>query len=147
MAKKSQIILMDGKERALKSLFYGENSAFGYLAIGYVSEDNGFEDPDGNTGAEEIGFNELEETNNYTRIPLELHSDPVDKDPDTGKVLVKFTATLNENNITESQKINQIAVVDSATIGADTHIYSATTFPTFTKTRESAITFVLGFRL
>lgn len=147
MAKKGQVIFMDGKERALKALFTGDNSVFGYLAIGYVSEDNGFEDPDANNSASSSGFNELEETNGYHRIALSLHSDPVDKDPDTGKVLVKFTATLDENNLTESQNINQIAVVDSGTIGADTHFYSATTFPTFTKTRESSITFVIGFRL
>lgn len=147
MAKKGQIIFMDGKERALKALFTGDNCAFGYLAVGYMAEDNGFEDPDGNNDASESGFNELEDTNNYKRIPLTLYSDPVEKDGDTGKVLVKFTATLDENNLTDSQAINQIAVVDSATIGADTHVYSATTFPTFIKTRESAITFVIGFRL
>ena len=143
--KKSQIIFMSGKEQALKALFSGPNSAFGYLAIGYASEDNGFLDPD-KTDVSESGFQELTEVSSYQRIPLTL-SGSTDKDEDTGKVLVKFSATLKETNITSSQNINQIAVVDSANIGADTKIYSATTFPTFTKTEESSITFVIGFRL
>lgn len=141
---------MKGKEKALKSLFSGDSAAFGYLAIGYEreKENNGFEDPDRNDGASETGFKELEQLNNYHRIPLQLHTDnPVDTDEDTGKVLVKFSATLDSNNLTDAQDINQIAVVDSGTIGADTEIYSATTFPTFTKTKDSSITFVIGFRL
>ena len=149
MVKKSQVIFMKGKEKALKALFSLDNPSFGYLAIGYVSQDdNGFEDPDSNDGASTSGFNELEETNNYHRVQLKLHStSPVEKDPDTGKVLVKFEATLDENNIKEPQKINQFAIVDSANIEADYTIYSATTFPVFTKTVSSAITFVVGFRL
>lgn len=146
MAKKSQIIFMDGKEIALNSLFTGDNCPFGYLAIGYTPEDNGFEEPDGQTAN---GFNELEETNGYQRIALQPHSETAQKDSSTGKVLVKFTATLDTNNIKKTQAINQIAVVDSqSSIGsADTKFYSATTFPTFMKTQDSSITFVIGFRL
>lgn len=151
MTKKSQVIFMSGKEKALKALFSNSQGTaiFGYLAIGYgIDEENGFEDPDANNTATESGFKELPETNDYHRIPLSLHSDPVEKDGDTGKVLVKFTATLDENNIKQPQNINQIAVVDNAKIlGADTKIYSATTFPTFQKTQDSSITFVIGFRL
>lgn len=148
MAKKSQVIFMSGKEKALTELFAGDNPVFGYLAIGNTSEENGFEDPGLNNNIIDTGFQELEETNGYTRIQLKLHTDnPVTTDEDTGKVLVKFSATLDENNIQNPQEINQIAVVDSGTIGADTKIYSATTFPTFTKTKDSSITFVIGFRL
>ena len=148
MAKKGQVIFMDGKEIALKKLFNGNDGAFGYLAIGYAATDNGFEDPKASGQGTESGFQELEDINGYHRIQLSLYeTDPVDKDPDTGKVLVKFTATLDTENITQSQNINQIAVVDNASIGADTKMYSATTFPTFTKTGDSAITFVIGFRL
>jgi len=148
MAKKSQIIFMSGKEKALTELFAGDNPIFGYLAIGFASTENGFEDPGVNGEIQETGFYELEQTNGYNRIPLQLHSDnPVTVDEDTGKVLVKFSATLDENNIQNATNINQIAVVDSGTIGADTKIYSATTFPTFEKTQDSSITFVIGFRL
>lgn len=146
MAKKSQIIFMDGKERALQALFDGEDSVFGYLAIGFAEIDNGFEDI--TEEQTDNGFHELQFTNNYERIPLNATSDPIEKDPETGKVLAKFAATLDEGNITVAQKINQIAVVDSKTVGdADTKYYSATTFPTFTKNQDSSITFVIGFRL
>lgn len=144
MTKKSQIIFMNGKEKALKSLFYGENCPFGYLAIGYAENDNGFEEPNSDT---ESGFKEIQKANGYERIPLELYPEEADKDEDTGKVLVKFQATLPTTNITSSQDINQIAIVDNKNISEDTSIYSATTFPTFTKTAESSITFVVGFRL
>ena len=149
--KSSQVIFMDGKEIALKKLFDGKNGGvFGYLAIGYANTDNGFIDPKRGSSNEQNtsnGFNEVTESQGYHRIPLELYAtDPVDKDKDTGKVLVKFTATLDTENIQQSQPINQIAVVDNATIGADTKIYSASTFQTFVKTGESSITFIIGFR-
>ena len=152
MVKSSQIIFMEGKEIALKKLFNGSDGGiFGYLAVGYDSEsDIGFTDPQIDDSASSTGnFKELDEaTLEYERIPLSLYeTEPVDKDTSTGKVLVKFKATLDTSNITKSQNINQIAVVDNKTIGADTKIYSATTFPTFTKTNNTAITFVIGFRL
>ena len=141
MVKSSQIIFMDGKEEALKKLFDGKNDGvFGYLAIGYYDEnDNGFESVD--------DFKELEDTNGYHRIELSLSSDPVQKDESTGKVLVKFTGTLDSENIQQSQAINQLAIVDTKSIGANTNYYSASTFKTFTKTSESSITFVIGFRI
>ena len=149
MTKQNQLIFMEGKKKALERLFSGgENSVFGYLAVGYSSQDNGFEDPDAEESVESNGFNELEETNGYERIPLQLQPNGVDEDSSTGKVLVRFSATLTEDIIKSSQEINQIAVVDSKDVRAsDTKYYSATTFPTFTKSSESAITFVIGFRL
>lgn len=147
MAKKSQIIFMDGKEQALRLLFNKDiENSFGYLAVGFAETDNGFEDPRASSDPIENGFNELN-ISSYRRVSLEPHTDEPEKDPDTGKVLVKFTATLDETNITEPQSINQIAIVDSAEVGADTNYYSATTFQTFTKTAESSITFVVGFKL
>lgn len=140
---KSQIIFMDGKEKALKSIFTNEqNFSFGYLAVGYSAENTGFQEP---SETSTNGFNELQNSD-YYRVPLQVY-DSTEKDPDTGKVLVKFTATLDQNNIKVSQSINQIAIVDSATIGNDTHYYAATTFAKFTKSEESSITFVIGFRL
>ena len=146
MATKSQVIFMGGKELALKALFTEPN--FCYLAIGYASEGNGFEDT-GSAKLEEIsGFQELEEINSYERIKLEVDtSSPVETDPDTGKVLVKFIATLPTSNIEQEQPINQLAIVDSKDINAETNVYSATTFPKFIKTKDSSITFVIGFRL
>ena len=145
MTKKNQIIFIDGKIKALNTLFSEKN--FGYLAIGYAESDNGFEDP--KTSDTEIpnGFSELTRSD-YERIKLQPSSDEPQIDTDTGKVLVKFEAILSENNIIESQQINQIAVVDNANANsADTTYYSATTFPSFTKTNETSITFVIGFRL
>lgn len=150
MTKQNQLIFMEGKKKALERLFSGgENSVFGYLAIGYSSQDNGFEDPDAEGNVESNGFNELEAVNGYNeRIPLQLQPNGVDEDSSTGKVLVRFFATLTEDIIKSSQEINQIAVVDSKDVRAsNTKYYSATTFPTFTKSSESAITFVIGFRL
>lgn len=161
MTKKNQIIFMDGKEEALKSLFgSGSNSAFPYLAIGYnPSQDNGFEDfsaseeegAQATYGVYGNGFFELEETNGYTsRILLEDYpTDSVNKDESTGKVLKKFQATLNEDVLATATNINQIAIVNTATVGdvANTKFYSATTFKTFAKSSESTITFVIGFRL
>lgn len=148
MVKKSQIIFMDGKEEALNRLFTGDDCPFGYLAVGYVGEENGFDDPAAYTEATPNGFVELEDTNGYKRIQLKPHSEASEKDPTTGKVLVKFTATLDTDNIKQNQSINQIAVVDSKDVkAAETKYYSATTFPTFVKNQDSSITFVIGFRL
>lgn len=151
MVKKSQIIFMKGKEEALNRLFNGEQSVFGYLAVGYVANDNGFEDSleeqDGSSN--QYGFVEIDqsEISSYKRVPLQSMNETT-YDESTGKVLVKFQATLNVDNIQTSQPINQIAIVDTATPNdAGTKFYSATTFQTFNKTAESSITFVLGFRL
>lgn len=145
MEKTNQIIFMDGKETALKKLFGETDSPFGYLAVGYAEADNGFREP---TTEQNNGFNEISATNlSYERIKLTAVSDGTTKDPDTGKVLVKFQATLNNDNINSHQNINQIAVVDRKDISEDTKYYCATTFPTFTKSDESSITFVIGFRL
>lgn len=147
MAKQSQIIFMNGKEKALKTLF--SESTFGWLAVGYEPTDNGFEDPSINTEISNSGFNELEEANGYTRAKLYLDEEsPVSKDDSSGKVLVKFKATFDETNIMGNQNINQIAIVDNSTPGyADTNFYAATTFPTFQKSQDSSITFIVGFRL
>lgn len=139
---KSQIIFMDGKERALKSLFTTESFNFSYLAVGYSGENNGFQEPESESSSN--GFNELQNSD-YYRVPLSLYGTP-EKDPDTGKVLVRFAATLNEDNIKIAQSINQIAIVDSATID-NTHYYAAATFADFTKSEKSSITFIVGFRL
>lgn len=148
MVKQSQVIFVNGKEKALKNLFGGENCPFGYLAVGYVESENGFTDEEGNDEIAETGFVELEPTNNYQRMELKIDSaSPVEKDYQTGKVLVRFTATMDTENVSTPQQINQIAVVDRKDIDVETQIYSATTFETFNKSSESSITFVIGFRL
>ena len=149
MVKKSQIIFMEGKEKALDALFGDENATFGYLAIGFqdTSGQNGFEDPLAvQNNSTPNGFMEIQQES-YKRIKLEKVTDGVVRDPDSGKVLRKYQAVLENSNITQSQDINQIAVVDNQNIDAETTIYSATTFQTFNKTNESSITFVIGFRI
>lgn len=141
MGKKSQMFFTSGKEKALKEIFTGESPTFGYIALGYVQDasTNGFES--------ESDFQELEDVN-YERLPISLDTtSTTEVDTDTGKVLVKFTATLPNSIILDQKSINQIAVVDNKNIGANTTIYCATTFPTFTKTQDSSITFILGFRI
>lgn len=146
MTKQSQIIFVDGKEKALESLFSGDGSPFGFLAIGYAEQDNGFEEANAEQNKTN-GFSEISSVNGYERIALTPSEEAPDKDVDTGKVLVKFKATLPNENISVNQNINQIAVVDRQDISNDTVFYCATTFPTFTKSIESSITFVIGFRL
>lgn len=141
MTRSNQIIFLDGKEAALKKIF---SEHFGYLALGYDPEELGFqESTDGDI--ESKGFLELTEgVNNYQRIELRFLS--AERDPDTQKVLVKFKADLPTGNIT-GQRINQMAIVDTANTDAKTTYFSATTFPTFNKTSNSSISFVIGMRL
>lgn len=150
MTKKSQIIFMEGKEKALDALFGNDDATFGYLAIGCKNEtdsQNGFEDPlVTQNDSTAIGFNEIQQES-YHRIKLQKVANGVERDPDSGKVLKKYQAVLDNENITQSQDINQIAVVDNQNTSSTTTIYSATTFQTFNKTNESSITFVIGFRL
>lgn len=142
---KSQIIFSKGKETAMKYLF--GTDGFGYLAIGYDSNNEGFEDI---TDTQQTGgFVEISGDESYQRIPLEYMPEGTTFEQDTEKVLVKFKATLDYENIQNGQNINQIAIVNnSATDSAqvDTDFYAATTFPTFVKNSLTSITFVIGFR-
>ena len=141
MATLSKIIFTDGKEIAMKSLFDSNlTDSFPYLALGYLSG-GGFTD---SQDTPDNGFVEIDEST-YKRI--ELHYKDTEKDDSTGKVTVTFTAELDYSNIEETRPINQIAVVNSGTPhDANTKFYSATTFPTFQKHSQNAMTFVIGFR-
>lgn len=141
--KTNQIIFLKGKEAALKKMFNESN--FGYLAIGYDPEDLGFEETE-DSDITSKGFLELTQgIDGYERIDLEYYSSEVD--PDTQKALVKFKAELKTTNIT-GHRINQMAIVDNKTgTSAETTYFSATTFPTFNKTENSSITFIIGMRL
>lgn len=143
--KQDQIIFLNGKEIALRELF---SKTFGYLAVGYSESNNGFQNPDTDTG--DTGFHEISTTTDdptYMRIPLVPYGQPV-KDKSNGKVLYKFTADLDIDNITRSVNINQFAIVNTATAGdVNTKIYAASTFTDFQKDDTIAITFVVGFRL
>jgi len=145
MTKQDQIIFLDGKEIALQSLF---SKTFGYLAIGYAETNDGFQNPTTDTGA--TGFHEISQTTDdptYMRIPLTPYGDTV-KDASSGKVLCKFTADLDIDNIQKNIPINQFAIVNTATAGdVNTKIYAASTFTEFDKDDSIAITFVIGFRL
>lgn len=141
--KQDQMIFLDGKEKALKSLF---SDTFGYLAIGYSETNDGFVNP---TSGTNTGFNEISKNVDptYERIPLVPYGDTI-KDTSNGKVLCKFTADLDIENIQRNIPINQFAVVNTNTVGdVNTKIYGASTFTTFTKDNSIAITFVIGFRL
>lgn len=143
MATLSKIIFTDGKELAMQRLFdnsYTEAETFPYLALGY-SNGGGFVD---SQDTPDNGFIEIDEST-YERI--ELHYKDTEKDDSTGKVTVTFSAELDYSNITETRPINQIAVVNSGVAhDGQTKFYSATTFPTFQKHAQNAMTFVIGFR-
>ena len=143
--RKDQIVFLDGKEEAMRTLFSSEH--FGYLAIGYTNPNNGFINPE--TDTDDIGFHEISQTTDdatYLRIPLTPYGEAI-KDLDNGKVLCKFSADLDIDNIQRNTPINQYAIVNSATPGdVNTRVYAASTFPTFTKNNKIAITFVVGFR-
>lgn len=139
----NQIIFMEGKELSLKQLFTGETPIFGYLAIGYDPDKAGFINPTDETT--ENGFKEIDSDSTYARIPLNLFD--IEKDKDTGKVLCKFTADLDVDNIQNEQTINQFAIVDSSEEGdVNTIYYAASMFEDIIKNDKLAITFVVGFR-
>lgn len=145
MARQDQLIFLEGKELALHSLF---TKTFPFLAIGYNNPNTGFINPDTDTG--DKGFHEISQTSDdptYMRVPLVPYGEPV-KDKSNGKVLYKFTADLDIDNIQRNIPINQFAIVNSRTVGdVNTKIYAASTFTEFTKDDTIAITFVIGFRL
>lgn len=147
MVKQDQIIFLDGKEKALKTLFSQNQGCFGYLAIGSSeTTQNGFENPENTT--DETGFHEISQINDdatYTRIPLVPFGN-TQKDMETGKVLCKFTADLDIDNIQSDININQFAVVDTSDVNAPTTYYAAATFANIPKNNELAVTFVIGFR-
>lgn len=148
MTNSSQLIFLKGKEQALKTLFNSDN--FGYLAIGFDAEDKGFTDEANKTIAE-LGFKEIDgntESTYQEKGRLKLVYKDTQWDWDNSQVLVRFTATLPADEITSGQNINQMAVVNNATANAaDTVFYSATSFPVFSKTASSSITFIIGFKM
>lgn len=143
--RRDQIVFLDGKEIGIRTLFNENN--FGYLAVGYAEPQEGFINPV--TDTDDNGFHEISQTTDdatYMRIPLTPYGDAI-KDFDNGKVLCKFAADLDIDNIQRNTPINQYAIVNSATVGdVNTKIYAASTFPTFQKNNKIAITFVVGFR-
>lgn len=157
MTKTAQLIFAKGKAMALDSLFVGDNAPFGYLAVGYVNEnENGFEDPlEDSTltnNANPEGFDEIDATTyGYYRVPLTLvdaeNYTNINYNPNTKKVTRTYQATLDTGNISGT-KINQIAIVNSGdATQAETDIYSATTFNSFYKNKQSSITFRISFTL
>lgn len=145
IVKQDQIIFIDGKESAMRALFSEKN--FGYLAIGSTeTNENGFYNPE--SDEDDNGFHEISQIDDdatYMRVPLVPFGD-AQKDYDTGKVLCKFTADLDIDNIQSDVPINQFAIVDTSDVNAPTTLYSAATFTTIPKNNELAITFVIGFR-
>lgn len=131
LEKQQQIIFSKGKEHALESLF---TSIFPYLALGYIDEDNGF------TNSEE-DFKEIDKTQHptYKRVPISYSTST--SDIDTGVVSVEFIANIDIDNIEDDVNINQFAICDCAE--GNTIFYAASTFPTYTKNGQMAITFVL----
>ena len=144
--KKNNIIFMAGKEKALEKIFNSSN--FGYLAVGYyanASDTNGFINPDSEENLLDNGFFEIStgQSTTYNRVPLSLHS-IIDKDVANGKITAKFTAELDLDNIVEDIPINQIAIVDSSTVGdASTTFFAASVTEEFYKNEKLALVFVI----
>lgn len=157
MAKYNQLVFIKGKEKALDALFVGgsdETSStpaiFGYLALGYNpnTDANGFEDPDGESEnvAENGGFQEIVDAENYERIELKPVSENPVIDAQNGQIIKKYEAELPASNTT-NQYINQFAICDTKTISNETIFYSAAAFNTFLKTSDTSITFIVGFKI
>lgn len=156
MTKTSQKIFAKGKAMALDSLFVGNDAPFGYLAVGYSEENDGFDDPIENTsissssnysGFKEIDFTQYE----YERVPLTLVDAAdftnINYNSSTQTVTRTYQATLETGNI-KGTNINQIAIVSNdGQSEAETDFYSATTFATFYKNDQSSITFRISFTL
>lgn len=143
--KRNNIIFMAGKEKALQKFFDSNN--FGYLAVGYNSstDTNGFINPDSEQSVFENGFMEISrgESSTYTRVPLHFES-IIDKDDDNGKITAKLTAELGLDNIVEDLPINQIAIVDTDSVGdASTTFFAAAVTEEFYKNEQLALVFVI----
>lgn len=139
--KQNNIIFMEGKEKAIQSIF----DTFKYLAVGYnkTNDTNGFSniDPDDETSTN--GFQEISisEDSTYERVPLNFHS-ITNRDEDSGKITAKFTAELDLDNIINNIKINQIAIVDSEDVqSASTTFFAAAVTEEFTKSEKLALVF------
>lgn len=143
--KQDNIVFIEGKEKGLQTLFSTQN--FGYLAVGRNTENdtNGFINVDGTDSTITNGFHEisLEEDSTYQRVPLNLHPDTI-KNYDNGKVTVKFTAELDIDNIISNIPINQLAIVNTATVqDPSTIFYAAATCDDFPKSEKLALVFVI----
>lgn len=139
--KQDQIIFLKGKERALKILFSEAN--FGYLALGY-NDDNGFmNETDLDTSN---GFVEITDPT-YKRVKLTPQNDVIE-DEDTGKVTITLVADIDVDNIINYTDVNQLAIVDSSSsTDANTIFYCAATFPTFSKSEQTSLSFELDMQL
>lgn len=143
--KQDNIIFMKGKAVGLGILFNKDN--FGYLAVGHVDTDNGFVNPENDSISN--GFNEisLTEDSTYHRVPLTIHSDPI-QNIENGRVTVKFTAELDVDNIISGISINQLAIVDSETAhDPDTIFYAAATCANYDKNETLALVFEISMTL
>lgn len=142
LTKQNNIIFMEGKEKILEKIF---TSAFGYLAVGYNSSNdtNGFINVDIENESAQNGFYEITEDSTYERVPLNFHS-ILNRDEDNGRVTAKFTAELDQDNIINNVKINQIAIVDSGEkTDASTTYFAAAVTEDFTKNEKLALVFVV----
>ncbi len=143
--KQDNIIFMEGKAVGLSILFNQEH--FGYLAVGHVDNENGFINPENDSISN--GFNEIskEEDSTYQRVPLVIHSDPI-QNAENGRVTVKFTAELDIDNIISGISINQLAIVDSETVrDPDTVFYAAATCANYDKNETLALVFEISMTI
>lgn len=142
--KKTDIIFIEGKEKALQKIFSA--SEFGYLAVGYnksTDDTNGFVNIDPNEPDPHNGFYEITEDSTYMRVPLNFQS-IINPDIDNGTVTAKFTAELDFDNIINNIPINQIAIVDSDDKNdASTTFFAASTTEYFVKSEKLALVFVI----
>lgn len=149
MAEKSQqLIFTKGKQELLNKIFI---DFFPYLAVGSNTDDvNGFINPQ--TDDETNGFFEISQSEEptYERVKLNPTGN-ICVDYDTGKVSVEFEALIDTNNIIGSNGtsvvIDQFAICDSQDINANTIFYAASTFPSFNKNDDIAISFILEMKI
>ena len=139
--KQDKLITVEGKEKAIKNLF---SSVFKYLAVGYnvATDGNGFVNVENSTA--DHGFNEItqDDDSTYHRVELNVQETP-SIDWETGRVVVKFLAELDVDNIIDNNvPINQIAIFDTQEINSGT-MYCAGTTNNFPKDEQLALVFVI----
>jgi hypothetical protein len=150
-----QILPPAGRYQAIIDMFRTDGG-FGYAALGYMQNDNGFniDDHANNYGFKELLVTQVDGYDDRPQLQLYDGNDAISLDPN-GKVIVNFEVELDTETIvpkqgssTEYITINQIAIVNNAETNSDNStILLAATFTNFRKTPDIAISFILEVKM
>ena len=143
----NQVVLMDGKEKAILTLFNQQN--FGYLAIGSkgATESNELFEP--TTVGGDWGFTEVQSLDDSTYLRISLTpTGKKSRDTNTGKVTIEFQADLEFDNIQIPRIINQFGICDNSDENnEDTEFLIGVAHPNVSKNERIGLSFVIDIRL